>query len=310
MKGDGGIVGRHEDVRLNKIKILELSKILKEAGIVPGEQVVLVGDGSGLINVNNFTNLTPMPEAVGGHEAGSTFNNVLITDVINNLLYPYQYPSFTSFELNNFQAVRYEVGTEISNSQSFIWSTNNSSNIDANSISISGKFIPTTSGLANDGAEVLTFTNTLTRGTAGTESWTITATNSKNQTFVRSNHIRWDFLMYYGSSTQTSLTEAQIQSLQNKSLTAGNNGATGQFTFNAIGYKYFVIADDAAYTKPSSFVDVDTGFALGMYSGFSNTDNGYSYDLVSVTNSFNITQAYRVYRTQNQLAAAININIT
>ncbi len=108
MKGDGGIVGRHEDVRLNRIKILELSKILREAGIVPGEEVILVGDGSNITNVNNFTNLNPMPEDVGGHEAGTTFNDVLITDVINDLLYPYQYPEFTSFELNNFQFVLFE----------------------------------------------------------------------------------------------------------------------------------------------------------------------------------------------------------
>lgn len=256
----------------------------------------------------SYSNSTPVPEDVGGVEVGDTFNDVSLTEMFNKILYPYQYPAFTSFYLNSFQAARYEIGTSISGSQVFNWTTSNSSNINSSSIEILGANITTLSGQINDGTQSITFNTPLTRTTAGSETWTIRGTNSKSQVFNTTTTVRWDFKLYFGSSSNTSLTEAQIKALQNNQLTAGNNGTKGTFTFDASNYKYFVFANDSSYAKPSSFVDSATGFAVGMYGGYSNTQNGYSYDLVNVTNN-GVTQAYRVYRTQNMLSNSLTIII-
>lgn len=256
-----------------------------------------------------YTNSTPVPEKIGGVEQNTTFNNENVLNILEQLLYPYQYPTFTSFEIQNFQNLRYEVGTEITGEQTFIWSTSNDDNVSIDTISITGQNIPDTLNISNNNSHIINFSNPLTRTSAGTYTWTITGLNTKSEIFTRNKNIRWDFLMYYGSSNESSLNENQIKALQNNNLTASDNGTTGTFSFNAIGYKYFCIADEPSYTKPSNFIDSDTGFAVGMYSGYPNTENGYSYDLVSVTNSKGISKNYRVYRTQNTLVNILNINI-
>ena len=315
------------DVRRNKNKIILLEQEIKNIEL-GSTNINLTSDDVGLGNVDNtsdinkpistlvqaelnsinlYTNSNPMPSDVGGQEAGNTFAAVPILTVLNNLLYPYQYPTFSSFVLTGLTLTRYEVGVSISGEQRFDWVTTDNTNINSNSIQISGDNITTLTGLANDTFEVVTFNTMLTRTTAGTKSWTIQGINSKSQTFSRSKSIRWDFIQYYGSSTNTSLTEAQIKSLQYNRLTPNN--VTGTYLFPSTGYKYFVFADDNSYTKPSSFQDIDTGFAIGIHSGYSNTQNGYSYDLVNVTSSTGISKNYRVYRTSNQLSAAINIQI-
>jgi hypothetical protein len=43
---------------------------------------------------------------------------------------------------------------------------------------------------------------------------------------------------------------------------------------------------------------------------YSNTANGYSYALVSVTNAEGETTDYRVYRSKFQLGASLNIAVT
>jgi hypothetical protein len=50
---------------------------------IPGPE----GGGGGV-----YTNLTPVPVTLGGIEAGSTFDDTPITDVLDQLLYPYQEP--------------------------------------------------------------------------------------------------------------------------------------------------------------------------------------------------------------------------
>ena len=44
-----------------------------------------------------YTNLNPVPTAIGGVEAGTTFNKTPIIDILNSLLYPYQNPSFGAY---------------------------------------------------------------------------------------------------------------------------------------------------------------------------------------------------------------------
>ena len=115
--------------------------------------------------VEPYTNTTPMPQAVGGYGIGTTFDNAEFKDLMDGLLYPYQYPSFSSFSISG-QATTLECGIVISDNKTFTWVTSNPSNIKSNTISILDVTNSQTlaSGLSNDGSEVINL-NSITKPT-------------------------------------------------------------------------------------------------------------------------------------------------
>jgi hypothetical protein len=262
---------------------------------------------SGVSSSVTYTNASPTPTTIGGISAGSTFLNKTMQEMWDMLLYPYQSPAFSSFSLGISSPK--EIGFDITTSQTFTWSTTNPSNVSANTISIAGYNLTTLTGLANDGSEAVTFTAVVTRNSSdgpGTRSWSIQGTNTNNITFSTSLSIRWDWRMYAGTSTNTSLNGSQITSLTD--FNSVKNGFSGTFNLSAGGYKYFCFAN--TYGTPSTFVDTSNNLNIAMYTGYSNIDvNGNSYDLVSVTNSEGETTNYRVYRTLNILGGSINIAV-
>jgi len=79
-----------------------------------------------------YTNAKAMPEKVGGHEVGSTFNKVPLKTMLTNLLYPYQYPAMSGFGISG-QSQLVEVGLNIDGDKSFTWNRTNIENILPNS---------------------------------------------------------------------------------------------------------------------------------------------------------------------------------
>jgi hypothetical protein len=227
--------------------------------------------------------------------------------MFDQLLYPYQAPAFASFSLG-FGGLQ-EIGFTISTGQTFTWSTNNSTNISPNTISIAGYNLTTLTGLPNSGSEPVVFTSSVTRSAGdgvGSRSWSIQATNTHSGSFSTSTSIRWDWKMFAGTSTNTTLTANQITGLTN--YNSVKTGFAGTFNMSAGGYKYFVFED--VYGSPTTFVDTSNNLNVAMYAGYPNTDaHGNTYDLVTVINSYSQAGAYRVYRTLNQLGGTINIAI-
>lgn len=271
-----------------------------------GGTFVVTGFVTGM--TETYTNTGATPTTIGGISAGSTFSGKTMQEMWDSLLYPYQVPAFSSFSLG-ISSPR-EVGYDITTSQTFTWGTTNASNVSANTITIAGYNLTTLTGLANDGSEPVTFTGVVTRTSAdgpGTRAWTIQGTNTNSATFSGSLSIRWDYRMYAGTSTNTSLTEAQIEALTN--YNSVKNGFAGTYAMSAGGYKYFCFA--TGYGTPTSWVDTSNNLSVGMYTGYPNIDgSGNSYDLVSVTNAEGETTNYKVYRTLNQLGGSINIAVS
>jgi hypothetical protein len=255
-----------------------------------------------------YTNTGATPTTIGGIAAGSTFSGKTMQEMWDSLLYPYQVPAFSSFSLG-ISSPR-EVGYDITTSQTFTWGTTNASNVSANTITIAGYNLTTLTGLANDGSEAVTFTGVVTRTSGdgpGTRAWTIQGTNTNSATFSGSLSIRWDYRMYAGTSTNTSLTASEITGLTN--FTSVKNGFAGTYNMSAGGYKYFCFA--TGYGAPTSWVDTSNNLSVGMYTGYPNIDgSGNSYDLVSVTNAEGETTNYKVYRTLNILGSTINIALS
>jgi hypothetical protein len=266
-----------------------------------GETIDVNLDGS------TYTNLTATTATLGGIPAGSTFVNQTMQQMFDALLYPYQVPAFTSFTLGISSPL--EIGFDITTNQTFTWSTSNSTNVSANTVTLTGYNLTTLNGLANDGTEDVVFTGAVTRGAsdgAGTRTWTIQAMNTNSNALSSTLSIRWDWRLYVGTSTNTGLTENNIEALAD--FNSVKNGFAGTYSMSAGGYKYFCFA--TAYGTPTTFVDTLNNLNIGMYGGYSNIDaQGNSYDLVSVTNVNGQTTNYKVYRTLNILSSAITIAV-
>jgi hypothetical protein len=262
------------------------------------------GGGSG----DTYTNSNPTTATLGGIPFGSTFVSQTMTQMFDALLYPYQLPAFTSFTLGITSPL--EIGFDITTNQTFTWSTSNSTNVSPNTVTLAGYNLTTLNGLANDGTEAVVFTGAVTRGAsdgAGTRTWTIQAMNTNSNALSSTLSIRWDWRLYVGTSTNTGLTENNIEALAD--FNSVKNGFAGTYAMSAGGYKYFCFATN--YGTPTTFVDTLNCLNIAMFGGYSNIDGqGNSYDLVSVTNSNGETTNYNVYRTLNILSSAITIAVT
>lgn len=262
-----------------------------------------------------YINPNPTTQTVGGIFAGSTFATPKSMQYMwDLLLYPYQNPSFNSFNIGKTNPQ--EVGATISGVTSFTWGTNNSSNVMSNSILIRDitNSVILGSSLVNDGSENLDI-GTITKNSHGlTHNWRIEGVNTNSVGFQSGNiSIVWYFKTYSGTNTNQTLIETDIESLANNilvgSLTTNHNLASG-------GYKYICFPDGfGSPTSTTGFRDNSTLLPISMADNvdnifYNNTANGWNYGLVSVTNIYGITTNYRVYRSKYVLGGSIQINVS
>ena len=250
------------------------------------------GSGGG----DTYTNANPTPADLGGISAGSTFLSQTMQQMWDALLYPYQAPAFTSFYINTQQSTL-EVGDTSLANPDFRWSTSNSGNVQANSITLrnttAGSDLAT--GLANDGNETITLAG-ITNNAPTTQTFTIRGTNTNSGSFSRNYSINWRWRLYYGESATTPLVEADVEGLRANLLT---NTFARTYSMQA-GSTYKYIAYPESFGTATSFTDAGTGFAVAMESPY----------LVSITNAFGQTINYRVHRTTNILNSAIDIIVS
>lgn len=287
--------------------VAALNEIVAELGTLSGLNTTakaslvaalneLVGRVSSLesTGAGTYTNAGATPSAIGGIAAGSTFTGRTWQQMFDALLYPYQLPAFSSFTFTG-AVTPLEVGAQIAANRTFTWGTTNAGNINANSIKVqypTGTDLAT--GLANDGTEVVTHA-LVTRTTPGTETFRIIGTNTQAGNFQRDLSIEWRWMRYSGTSALAGpLTEAQIKALGTASLQT-DDAATYAYGAAAGTYKY--IACPVSFGTLTTFKDQSTNLDVPMQAPYQ----------VSVTNTYGQTTNYNVYRTTNQLGAAINI---
>lgn len=256
----------------------------------------ITSGGGGSVTESTYTNPTPAPSNLGGVAAGDTFTNVAHNDMWTKLLYPYQTPTFTAFNIAGI--VTKEVGDTISaGSKAITWTTTNNSNIQSNTIVI--RDVTNSQNLAsaldNDGNEAV-ITPAYTKSSATSHTWQISATDIKGTTLSRNLTSNWYWKIYYGESALSSLTETDVEALRASSLVSTING-----TYNMLagGYKYW--AYPTTMGLKTTWKDTSTGFDVAMNS---------TPQTVSLTNSFGVTQNYYVYRTYNILGGTINVQIS
>lgn len=236
-----------------------------------------------------YNNPTPMPEKVGGYDAGTTFNNVNLVDLITGLLYPYQYPKFTTFTTTLKK--QFKLGEGSGTSMEVTWDTSNKGNIKPNSIEIkvdgSDKLNTDTN---NSGTETLTITE-MKLTSQGTKQATAKLVNTKGTEATANITFSWVNTYYYGNSTEESLDEAKI-----KALTAVDaNSLAKETTIEGNGYKYIAIPKAWGLKE---FSDKDTGFGVSIQNPVST---------VNITNDFAVAQDYYVFKTNQFINGSLTL---
>lgn len=227
-----------------------------------------------------YTNPTPTTATVGGITAGSTFQDKTMQEMFDMLLYPYQAPSFMLFALSGYSTL--EVGQPITaGSHTFTWTTSNPGNIKASSIDIADVSAGATllSGINNTGSAAYMFPADIKSNTPGSHVFKIIGKNSNDVSFESSLTLNWRYKVFWGVSTLTALTSADIAGLssalatsfaQTRSLDCSNQ------------YMYFCI--------PVSF-GVPTFVVNGL------TSTAWVQDTVSFTNAYGVQSDYYVFRS-------------
>jgi len=242
-----------------------------------------------------YTNYTPVPEDLGGVETGDTFpSGTTIQDVLDQLLYPYQSPSFNSF--TNGMGGIMEIGTVIPGSiHTHKWITNVSDNILPNTIEISGDNLTTVVGLNNNSANsgetdiwISGFTG------IGNYSWNIKATNTNGDTLTKNINMSFQHKRYWGKTTNnltsfSSLTDAEkgtiLQGLTGADAGSGSDFSSIKRSYNGINGATEYLIFGYVITSP-----YEVQFKIN---GLPNT--AWNYTDFQYNNSQGHTETYRVY---------------
>lgn len=258
----------NETITDQERKCVNLTEALK---VLSGK----IGEAGNII----YDNDSPMPEKVGGYDAGTTFDNVTLIDLLTGLLYPYQYPKFTTFTTTLKK--QFKLGEGSGTSMEVTWDTSNKDNIKPNSIEIkvdgSAKLNTDTN---NSGTETLTITE-MKLTAQGSKQATAKLVNTKETEATSTITFNWVNTYYYGNSTEESLDEGKI-----KALTAVDaNSLAKETAIEGNGYKYIIIPKAWGLKE---FTDKDTGFGISLQNPVSE---------VNITNEFSVAQDYYVFRT-------------
>lgn len=262
--------------------------------------------GSGNVSYNRG----PIPSPIGGLAAGYEPSGT-VQDTLDDLLYPYQQPSFTLFIIPG-QPTVLEIGDEISaGTKTFTWTTANPNNINANSVRIIDYSTETilVANMADDGAENVEL-DQITKTVPGeSHIWEIQAINSENSYFTRQYTVSWRSRLMAGTLTTGELAAWLYNLSQNgnlASLPIPNDFSTNEYQ-NGID-PYFVV-NNLSTAKPNTtsfncdgnrhiFYLWDTSLGTANF-----TSTGFAAPFtrvdISLTNEFGVDRPYYLYYSDN-----------
>ena len=264
----------------------------------------------------NYGGASPSTVTVNDLPSGSSITGLSYDTLFQHIFAPFVAPTFSSFAMTGVSSTQ-RVGATISGSKTFTWGTTNSGNVQPNTIDIIDQTNATTllSNTANDGSEAGVAITSVTKSSPASHTWRIVGDylSPASGTFQRDLVIQWYWDIFAGTSANPTLTEAQIEALAYSALLA-----SPERTYSLAGgdYKYICYPDSLGDPETGiGFRDTSTNLSVAMAdstdnAAYSNTSNGWSYALVSVTNSEGATTNYRVYRTKYTLGGSISIQLT
>lgn len=261
------------------------------------EKVTIVqttGDGTDVIMSQKavsdrveYTNLNPVPIAIGGIEAGTTFNKTPIIDILDSLLYPYQNPSFSSFSIGGQSSGNFELGyTYPYGNKVFMWNITNPNNVKANSIVLNGE-----AGISNTGSKSQMISD-ITKNTIDSYTFTIKAQNTNNVEFSRTITFNWLAKRFWGVSEEETVTDDIIRSFSGEL----SNSRVKTVSYDGTGGKY------PYFIYPTALGDLNN----------TKVNNLEWNDWVLVKRDFvninGVTIPMNIYRGFNKINGALTIN--
>jgi hypothetical protein len=278
---------------------------LDRASTLVADNNLIVTTSSGVgrwLNVSNWSG-TPTT-TIGGIISGVPVSNTTVPLVLEQLLKPYQVPSFTSFSITGVSVL--EVGAQLPDTVSFQWSFSNPGNVSPNTLDITDNIISQTilSNISTTSPASYTFssfpliypTGAPKRTTPGNYTFTVSADNTNLQQFTRPLNIPWDLACYSGADVNATLSNSQILALANKVLST-------TFPTSVVfagGTKYFWYWIPASFTQPTTFKDSATLLEVDMEAAVTQT----------VTNIFGLAFSYKGYRSTFQLINGATILVS
>lgn len=226
-----------------KLTNLLLAEKLTSSGVTHNS-ILLSEVLNSITGQTHYTNATPMPITLGGLPAGTTFSNTPTNLIFDQLLYPYQNPSLSSFSISG-QANLVEVGVTLSGLKTFTWAKSNAGNITPNVGLIrnttDNSIIKNNINVAGQNSDTATLT--IDNSVPMTIGYRLESTNTKNAA-INSNtfNIESIYPVFSGFVTQVNRplsTDINITSSNKRVIKS--NGDT-DFTINSTAYDYSWVA--------------------------------------------------------------------
>ena len=234
---------------------------------------------------------------VGGITAGTVKSaGTEMEQILRDILSPYQTSTLSTFTVQlTPTASLYEVGQQVMLGNAVFTYTNDSNSVPPKNFIVTGTGFAGTyqsSPIASDGS-------TQQYVSASTRTWTLSAQNANNvatNTLTFSRSAQWR--MFFGALSTGTIT---ISSLQQSKLNANQATTWTSTSDNTNGSNYTYITYSAAYPDLTSIVLNGAAPVLGAFTKQAD---------ISYTNSFGITQTYKVYRSNATGAFASGDTLT
>lgn len=222
----------------------------------------------------HYSNSVAIVQPIGGIEAGETFDNVSVNEMLTKLLYPYVAPVINSFT-SSPNGGTFEKGTTQNITQFTLSVTTKSDEITQVDISDVGR----QTGLYLDGrTEVLPIPKTVTEN----KYFTLSIKDARNKTYTKnSGTFNFVYPYYHGAMGATeTISEAIVTSLTKRVEAKGNK----TYSFTTDNQK-MVFAYPASYGNLKKIVDPN---------GFDNTAT-FTKNVMNITGLDGTAQSYNVY---------------
>lgn len=253
-----------------QIRFEDLSDIPTLAG--NGGKVIAINTGEDNIEYIEIPNgvydgASPSTTSVGGVPSGYVLTGKTFTEIFQQMLVVYQSPAFSSFTISG-QSTLIEVGTTLSGNKTFLWTTSNSGNVQANSVNIRDITANTliATGIANDGTEVVNI-GVIGNSAPISRSWRAEALNSNLGEFNSSSFtVNSIYPVFYYKSATPIDEDTMASAIENGLTTKLLVDSTGTITipFAANGEYLCVAYPSISTTKTKWFVTVlDNGTIPG-----------------------------------------------
>lgn len=232
---------------------LNLQRSEGQADVVIDLSALSGGTGGG----DEYTGATPSTITIGGLGAGSVLTGRSYTDIFEEMLVVYQNPAFAGAPTVTVQPSTVEVGTTLTGSRTFSWSTSNSGNVSGNTIAIydttDASYLA--QNLANDGSESATITVIQLNSNGATQQWKTEGTNTNLVLFSSSNRtVTARFIRYYGATASSPTDSATVKALPANAFQTSNTNVFNLATGSAL--TKFVVALPPSRTI-SNVIDLD-----------------------------------------------------